>query len=141
SRDEEIALHRAQRGDLKLPFAAGIAQRPMIGDGLRLRGERHESYFAADAVCRADPPDKHKILRIGREGAVVRHRQAAGASSLAAPALAAAAAARSCAFFFGCAFSGLFCASRFRTPRPSSKRATRSVGCAPFAIQALAFSV
>ena len=51
-----------------------------------------------------------------------------------------AAAARSCAFFFGKAFLGLLCGARFKTPRPSSSRATRSVGCAPLAIQAFAFS-
>src|SRR5664279_4635812 len=50
------------------------------------------------------------------------------------------AAARSCAFFLGNAFLGLLCCSRVKTPRPSSRRATRSVGCAPLAIQAFALS-
>ena len=57
-----------------------------------------------------------------------------------AAAAVAAAAVRSCAFFFGFAFSGLLRAVRFITPASSRKRDTRSVGSAPFAIQALTLS-
>src|SRR4051794_16733225 len=65
---------------------------------------------------------------------------AAAAAGALPSAGAAAAAARSCAFFFGFAFSGLLRVSRFITPASSRKRATRSVGSAPFAIQAFTLS-
>ena len=93
---------------------------------------------------RANAPDKDVLLseadgeRMTPSFCIGSGRRSAGAS--AAFAAAAAAAARSCAFFFGCAFSGLLRGSRFSAPTPSSRRATRSVGCAPLAIQALAFS-
>ena len=51
-----------------------------------------------------------------------------------------AAAARSCAFFFGLAFSGLLRFSRVMMPAASRKRDTRSLGVAPFAIHAFTFS-
>jgi hypothetical protein len=41
----------------------------------------------------------------------------------------------------GIAFTGLLRFSRFNTPAASRKRDTRSDGCAPFFIQACAFSI
>src|SRR6185503_9974446 len=124
-------------------------QRTIACDRHGIGGEREEPNFAGDAMGGTDAGDADA----GARGAGVRPR-VPGASGIrrrcARSRLShgtpvrrpqpAAAAARSCAFFFGFAFSGLLRGDRFISPAESRKRSTRSVGVAPLASQALVFS-